>query len=275
MAKLLDLLKNLFSFPEESFTRNNPVTKLDESSLDEIKTLLKKNKGFLPLSLETNLGSCTRIYDDGLYHGSGPLKSSGLWLAGVFHDKDGRKTFDIPLENFDLKTQEAVLRDVRQVFAVAQKQENNDMQKKADRLVNQLMEDTNRDLNIRMNNGGLKTTTSLPEKIFPTFVSVGEMKDGKIYHRGVTAVAVTVKDGKVLFYESEKDAKKGRNPHFFDALSLNDKKLLLDALVDSKVSDDIRFPARESYIAQESDFRRSFEQYKRFEEQSQGGGMHR
>lgn len=153
--------------------------------------------------------------------------------------------------------------------------ENCDIQKEADRLNDQLVEDATKELNTRLNNDGKQAVISTPEKIIPTSVTVGEYKNGKISYRDVIAVAATVKDGKVLFYESEKDAKKARNPHFFDALRLNDKKQLLGVLVDSKVSDDIRISARESYLLHEADFKRSFEQYKKSEEQNQGKGVHR
>lgn len=153
--------------------------------------------------------------------------------------------------------------------------ENCDIQKEADRLNDHLVEDATKELNARLNNDGKQAVISTQEKIIPTSVTVGEYKNGKISYRDVVAVAATVKDGKVLFYESEKDAKKARNPHFFDALSLNDKKQLLGVLVDSKVSDNIRISARESYLLHEADFKRSFEQYKKSEEQNQGKGVHR
>ena len=261
MAKILDLLKNLFSFSEESSTRNNPVTQLDESSLDEIKTLLKKNKGFLPLSLETNLGSCTRIYDDGLYYGSGPLKSSGLWLTGVFYDKDGRKTFDIPLENFDLKTQEAVLRDVRQAFAVAQKQKT----------LEGGIEAGDKIIAAKDNQDSLKNA----ENIIPTRITISEEKNGKQRYRDAVAIAATVKDGRVVFFVRDKNAQQPMTPYPFDSLSLNDKKQLLDAFIGSKVSIEIEGLAKGSYLAHEADFKQSMEQRMKAEEHSQGRGVRR
>lgn len=272
MANILDYLKNLFSSEKKPATEANLVGQLDASTTDELKFMMKNSKGFLPISLETNLGSCSRIYDDELYHDS-TSKSSGLWLAGVFRDKEGQKVFDLPIEDFDAETQKAVMTATREAFVDAQKAENH--QKEADRLNDQLVEDATKELNARLNNDGKLAVISTPEKIFPTSVTIGEYKNGKISYRDVVAVAATVKDGKVLFYESEKDAKNARNPHFFDALSLNDKKQLLGVLVDSKVSDDIRISARESYLLHEADFKRSFEQYKKSEEQNQGKGVHR
>lgn len=141
--------------------------------------------------------------------------------------------------------------------------------------INTKFSDLNPEIQQQILNDVKKNLAKAPEKIIPTSVTVGELKNGKISYRDVVAVAATVKDGKVLFYESEKDAKKARNPHFFDALSLNDKKQLLDVLVDSKVSDDICISARESYLLHEADFKRSLEQYKKSEEQNQGKGVHR
>ena len=141
--------------------------------------------------------------------------------------------------------------------------------------INTKFSDLNPEIQQQILNDVKKNLAKAPEKIIPTSVTVGEYKNGKISYRDVVAVAATVKDGKVLFYESEKDAKKARNPHFFNALSLNDKKQLLGVLVDSKVSDDIRISARDSYILHEEDFKRSFEQYKKSEEQNQGNGVHR
>lgn len=524
MANILVYLKNLFSSEKKPATEASLVGQLDAFTIDELKFMMKNSKGFLPISLETNLGLCSRIYDDELYHSS-TSKSSGLWLAGVFRDKEGQKVFDLPIEDIDAETQKAVMTATREAFVDAQKQkiiegglrvfgdphyqwdsllsENNltkenyrglpaicrdleslakikdiknysakfsvlkslkgefagqyvltgkynhlplrsnysvsdefiyafnkdnpsdrkllnnylnakrqgnfkdadatklavlelyyknieaktkervsgivtdgagmvsrevndfnrhherqymsahqipymtveygvptwhgdldmtayehssiktlpenlhitgsliltnadkncsltalpdglkadggikapkeyleslesrDIQKKADRLNDQLVEDATKELNARLNIDGKQAVISTPEKIFPTSVTVGEYKNGKISYRDVVAVAATVKDGKVLFYESEKDAKNARNPHFFDALSLNDKKQLLGVLVDSKVSDDIRISARESYILHEEDFKRSFEQYKKSEERNQGKGVHR
>lgn len=612
MANILDYLKNLFSSEKKPATEASLVGQLDASTTDELKFMMKNSKGFLPISLETNLGSCSRIYDDELYHSS-TSKSSGLWLAGVFRDKEGQKVFDLPIENFDAETQKAVMTATRETFVDAQKQkiiegglrvfgdphyqwdsllsENNqakenyrglpaicrdleslakikdiknysakfsvlkslkgefagqyvltgkynhlplrsnhsvsdefiyafnkdnpsdrkllknylnakrqgnfkdadatklavvelyyknieaktkervsgivtdgagmvtrevndfnrhherqymsahqipymtveygvptwhgdldmtayehssiktlpknlhitgsliltnadkkcsltalpdglkadggikapkeyleslktERQKELDGLIrisdadiqlaqaenkvefevknllyqaeknevslnekirvdlpcasnannfnryesvsidndgrirvggiysqtiydssgdgfggeqsiNTKFSDLNPEIQQQILNDVKKNLAKAPEKIIPTSVTVGEYKNGKISHRDVVAVAATVKDGKVLFYESEKDAKKARNPHFFDALRLNDKKQLLGVLVDSKVSDDIRISARESYLLHEADFKRSFEQYKKSEEQNQGKGVHR
>lgn len=504
MANILDYLKNLFSSEKKPATEASLVGQLDASTTDELKFMMKNSKGFLPISLETNLGSCSRIYDDELYYSS-TSKSSGLWLTGVFHDKEGQKVFDLPIEDFDAETQKAVMMATREAFVDAQKQKiiegglrvfgdphyewdsllsennlakenyrglpaicrdleslakikdiknysakfsvlkslkgefagryiltgkynhlplrsnhsvsdefvyafnkdnpsdrkllnnylnakrqgnfkvadatklavvqlyyNNIVAKTKERVsgivtdgagmvtreVNdfnrhherqymsahqipymtveygvptwhgdldmtayehssiktlpknlhvtgsliltnadkkcsltalpdglkadggikapkEYLESLNPEIQQQILNAVKKNLAKAPGKIIPTSVTVGEYKNGKISYRDVVAVAATVKDGKVLFYESEKDANKARNPHFFDALSLNDKKQLLGVLVDSKVSDDIRISARESYILHEEDFKRSFEQYKKSEEQNQGKGVHR